>query len=90
MGCRSNLLDWALLVQHSAAHKQVISALLDGYDAAFPEYPMTVTVQTGLVVPEAPKRRGGKKRGWDENFSHGNVGGHSGGPGASRTAMRRY
>jgi hypothetical protein len=58
--CRSILLDWALSVPQDANHPGLIQALLDRYGAAHPKHPMTVTLQAGLVAPDAPKRRGGR------------------------------
>ncbi|MCF2872266.1 hypothetical protein L0664_14415 [Octadecabacter sp. G9-8] len=57
--CRSIFLDWALSYQGVAAIG--IAALLARHTDQPADHPMSVTLRDGLAVPDAPKRRGGRR-----------------------------
>lgn len=57
--CRSIFLDWALSF-HGVTHEG-ISALLVRYQDEPDDHPMTTTLREGLVAPDVPRRRGGRR-----------------------------
>jgi hypothetical protein len=57
--CRTIFMDWALSVPMDSDTKTLITALLDKYQPAAPDHPMTQTLQEGLEASDKPRRRGG-------------------------------
>ncbi len=57
--CRSIFLDWALSLPEQTDIKSWLQVLLDRYQPANPDHPMTQTLTEGLERAEAPRRRGG-------------------------------
>lgn len=57
--CRTIFLDWALAMPPEIDTKTTIDALLDIYQPANPDHPMTEVLQQGLVKMVGAGRRGG-------------------------------
>lgn len=58
--CRSIFVDWAFKLPASIAPQDAIALLLQTYEAAAPDHPMSIILREGLTTPDRPKRRGGR------------------------------
>ena len=59
--CRTIFLDWALSLPPHLNPQETVKALLETYETAAQEHPMTYTLKAALVDGEKPKRRGGRR-----------------------------
>ncbi|KIC49276.1 hypothetical protein [Tateyamaria sp. ANG-S1] len=57
--CRTIFLDWALSIPGTTVPADLITALLQRYEGAYPDHPMTETLKEGLERIGQPRRRGG-------------------------------
>lgn len=58
--CRSIFLDWALSLPIAVDVPIAAAKLIAHYAAGAPDHPMSTVLQEGLLVPEHPRRRGGR------------------------------
>lgn len=59
--CRSIFLDWAISVPVGEDSLDHIRTLLDGYQPAHADHPMTLVLKEALTPVEAARRRGGAR-----------------------------
>ncbi|MGH1446271.1 MAG: hypothetical protein ACRBBO_09530 [Cognatishimia sp.] len=62
--CRSIFFDWAMDLQEGEAGVASIQALLDQYQTAHPDHPMTMVLLEGVskLASDGPQRRTGRRR----------------------------
>lgn len=58
--CRSIFLDWALSLPVAADVPAAAAALIAHYAKGLPDHPMSGVLHEGLILPDHPKRRGGR------------------------------
>lgn len=58
--CRSIFFDWALSMPQPDAVAPVIERLLERYEPAHPDHPMTEVLREGRAGAAEPRRRGGR------------------------------
>lgn len=63
--CRSIFLDWAL--SYHGVSAKGISGLLDRHGHEPEDHPMTVILREGMQIPNAPRRRGGRRARVEQN-----------------------
>ena len=58
--CRSIFMDWALSLPTGGDPLDTIRTVLAEHGMDLPDHPMTRVLTSGLLSPEAPRRRGGR------------------------------
>lgn len=58
--CRSIFADWAFKLPVEISPQDAIALLLQTYESAAPDHPMSVILRDGLATPASPRRRGGR------------------------------
>ncbi|MDP4031498.1 MAG: hypothetical protein Q8P60_01360 [Pseudorhodobacter sp.] len=59
--CRSIFVDWALSLPQGRSTPDALVVLIAHYAVPAPDHPMSSVLRDGLVAPDDPRRKGGRR-----------------------------